>query len=453
MIVMAFLVALASLFSGCAPVRPPQPPVPPSPAPTVVVTVRGGGIIVPAQARLWDDFGAVTDCASVEQRMVCTPTAAMRPGHGWHLGVTPGADWVYTELAFVSCLPSVPSCYPTQDLGEIHLAPVKPPMPPVGSKASFVATYQANFGGIKLPGCGLHMDAVFDPFLLERFVNNRGCYEQMMQAHAVRNDNVVVVGAKSGYHGQNDIDVWHSPAPLVEMLTDIRSKRNATGEFFRVQLVVGADGHVDDMRDAGNFAHWQRDIDGVAAVTQDLVDATMTCWECRHVQDFTSAKRYIDMGRYVAAKWPKAFHGQHLISNSSSWSSWPCEGCAPSNDADDPNRGNEISAWWNCLREGWCDGFFYQFDVGSSYLYPSPGDDAMERWVEIVERLGDDPWSLATSKGNRHGWPQVPVIAFEFIYDTYWNRDPKATEAYQIEWCKRALQLGGRGCGSASVRR
>ena len=33
-----------------------------------------------------------------------------------------------------------------------------------------------------------------------------------------------------------------------------------------------------------------------------------------------------------------------------------------------------------------------------------------------------------------------------------WNRDPKATEAYAVQFCQRALALGGRGCGSASWR-
>jgi hypothetical protein len=47
----------------------------------------------------------------------------------------------------------------------------------------------------------------------------------------------------------------------------------------------------------------------------------------------------------------------------------------------------------------------------------------------------------------------VPIVAFEFIYDRYWARDPRATEAYAVQFCRRALAIGGWGCGSASYRR
>jgi len=446
-------------IAACVPIRPtppPQPPTPPLPPPqrVVVVTVRGNGAIQTTAGRLWDDFGRTVDCVFEQSRVVCLPSNDMSPHNGWHLGLLPDDDaWLYTERAFESCVPTNQQCYPTQDLGEVHLTPVTPPQPPIGPKADFWLHYQGNFGSIKVPGCGLHMDALFDPYLLWAWANDTRCFEAMMSAHSYRNDNRIVVDPRSGYGGHNDLDAWHRPDVFAAFLADVRSHTNANGEHFKVLVFLGADGHVEDMRADASWSHWKQDIDALAAVTQDVVDATAPCWECRHVQEFTSAKRYIDMARYVAAKWPLAVHSQHLVAESSSWSSWPCEGCAPSNDADDPNQGNELVAWHNCRKEGWCDMFLYQLGWNSSYLYPTPGNDAIERWVEIVERLGDDPWSLATSRGNRHGWPQVPVILFEFIYDAYWQTDPKATEAYGIDWCKRALAFGGWGCGSASVRR
>jgi hypothetical protein len=132
----------------------------------------------------------------------------------------------------------------------------------------------------------------------------------------------------------------------------------------------------------------------------------------------------------------------------------------PANDRDDPNKGDKAAAWKNCRAEGWCDLLLYQFEVGDPYIHPEdaapnytghPG--ALGRWYEVAVRLGDDPWSAASANNDRHGWVQAPLVAFEFIYDTYWARDPRATEAYAVEFCRKALDIGGWGCGSASYRR
>ena len=456
----------ALVAAACGPVKPPPTPQPPPyQAHQVVVTVRGHGVALKATGTLWDDAGHVAPCGwTADPRTLCDVPPEMPQGNGFHLGLD--ADgWKFKQLDFVSCIAGVASCWPVQDLVEVALDADAPSQPPIGAKADYWLHYQGDFGTKKLAGCGLHMDANFGPFLFERWVNNRACYEQMLAQHAAANDNRIVVDPRSGYRGFNDIDVWHDPGLFAQFLADVRAHTNANGEHYKVRVVLAADGHIDDMHPAESFEHWKRDIDALAAVTQDLMDATQECWECRHQNDYVSAKVYVDMGRYIARAWPRAVHGEHLISNSSSWSSWKCDPrdstperpCrvgveVDERDADDPNRGNEINAWHNCRAEGWCDLFLYQFDVGSSYLYPSPGNDAMERWVEIVERLGDDPRSLVTSGGDRHTWPQVPVVADEFIYDAYWARDPKANEAYAIEWCKRALAFGGWGCGSASWR-
>ena len=98
----------------------------------------------------------------------------------------------------------------------------------------------------------------------------------------------------------------------------------------------------------------------------------------------------------------------------------------------------------------------FEFAAGQPYLRPEahpnytkfPG--ALGRYWEIVVRLGNDPQSIATAAGDRHGWPQADLLAFEFIFDAYQN---KSDEAYSVTWCKQALAIGGWGCGSASWRR
>ena len=140
-------------------------------------------------------------------------------------------------------------------------------------------------------------------------------------------------------------------------------------------------------------------------------------------------------------------------------------------DADDPARGNEPGAWAYMRDQGLVDEFLYQFDFGGEWMYaasyPSNPEaaptldtrGALSRYWDIVVRLGDDPWSLATACATpgycgRRGWRQVPVVAWEAIYDRYWDRDPATvTEAYQNEMCRKALALGGWHCGFASVRR
>jgi hypothetical protein len=128
-------------------------------------------------------------------------------------------------------------------------------------------------------------------------------------------------------------------------------------------------------------------------------------------------------------------------------------------EGDDPYRGNELAPWVTCVADGWCDGILYQFHVGDEYLNPDnhpnytgqPG--ALGRFFEIAVRMGRDPWSIASKRGSDPRWPLnggVDVLAFEFIYDAYNGR---STEAYGIEFCKRALAIGGWGCGSASYRR
>jgi hypothetical protein len=339
--------------------------------------------------------------------------------------------------------------------------------PPIAAKQEFIRNFQANFGTIKLPGCGLHLDNLFDPFLLIAWLENRPCFDRMMNEHARRNDNVVVVDPKSGYHGHNDVDLWHEPTRFAEFLRDIRRRTNGRGEHFRVLLFLAGDGHINDMRADGALTHWKRDVDALAAAAEPVVDATVPSWECRPQNDYVSASGYIQMARYAAQKFPRAVHAQHLSAGASSWSSWPCDPrqdttctTVPSNDADDPNRGDSAAAWKQCRAEGWCDLLLYQFDVGDAYLHPEDADPnytghpgALGPWYEIAVRLGDDPRSAASAQGNRHGWVQAPIVAFEFIYDTYWSRDPRATEAYAVQFCRRALAIGGWGCGSASYRR
>jgi hypothetical protein len=162
-----------------------------------------------------------------------------------------------------------------------------------------------------------------------------------------------------------------------------------------------------------------------------------------------TAGTYERNGRLIAELFPRAWHGQHLTAANSSWAS------ADRAEGDDP-IGSGPGAWHRCLRDRWCDGLLYQFESGGPYLEPAahpnytglPG--ALGRYWEVTVRLGNDPVAAATARGDRHGWPQVDVLAFEFIFDAYNDR---SDEAYSIEWCKKALRVGGWGCGSASWRR
>ena len=357
------------------------------------------------------------------------------------------------------------------------IAPVNGQAPPLGTKADFIRNYQGNFGGIKVPGCGFHNDVMFDPVvILVTWTSNRPCFEKAMQAHAARGDNRVVVDPRADYHGGQGggpIDLWHDPGTFARFLKDVRSHVNNRGEHFKVLVFLAADGHIgsflkngqEGVPDPDAEAHFARDIGALAAAAADQIDATAVCWECRNQRNYLTPGSYERNGQLIAKLFPGAWHGQHLSENSSSWSSLKCDpaskdpGCTPENsgiEGDDPNGGNGVMAWSRCLRDGWCDGLLFEFEAGAGYLKPAarpnytgfPG--ALGRYWEVVVRLGNDPRSIATAAGNRHGWPQADVLAFEFILDAYNNR---SDEAYSVAWCKQALAIGGWGCGSASWRR
>lgn len=344
-----------------------------------------------------------------------------------------------------------------------------PPVRPIPSKASFIQNYQGNFGSIKVPGCGFFNDSLFDPVaLLVSWTNNRPCFETAMQAHASRNDNRVVVDPRADYHGGQGggiIDLWHDPATFAAFVSDIRRHQNAAGEPFEVLLFTAADGHIpsflarDGHQNLTELEHWTRDVDGILEAVGSQVAGVTPCWECRHQRDYMRPATFEAMGKHLRAKLPAAWVGVHLIQGSSSVSSWRCGNAAdPACDAepDDPFIGSEPGFWSKCRADGWCDGLLFQFEAGDPYTNPAahpnytgqPG--ALGRYWEVIVRLGNDPQSAATAGGNRHGWVQADVLAFEFIYDAYNNR---STEAYGVDWCKRALAIGGWGCGSGSYRR
>jgi len=462
-------------MSACRPLPPPQPPTPPMPiVRTVVMTVRdaSGAIVQAGSVTVSDDFSHVIDCTWGNDRATCDVTNVIQPGWQTYVRVfdVPQMDAYDMRIAQ---LPDEP----TVDIGEIHLVATIID-PPLIDKTTVIRTAQENFGGIKLAGCGLHLDNLFDPFLLERWVNDRPCFERMMSEHAVRNDNMVSIDPNSGYSGFNTIDLWHDPATVTAFVRDIRRHRNAVGEPFRVRLFLGGDAHFPDMRAQGAWEHWQRDVSALAAMAAPYVDAVVPCWECRHDNSQASAKIFYDMLAFAGQQFPRAVHSVHLVAGSSAPSSWPCDPliyCAPgdgppANDADDPVRGNEPNSWVYMLDRGLADEFLYQMDFDRQFRdwqdYPPNPDalptqdtrGALSRWWDIVVRLGDDPWSTGTACATpgyceRRGWRQVPVKAWEFIYDFYWNRDPKVDEAFLKDYCQHALALGGWGCGSASVRR
>jgi hypothetical protein len=349
--------------------------------------------------------------------------------------------------------------------------------PRLPGKRAFVENYQGDFGNAKLAGCGLHNDSVFDPVLLPLWLNNRDCFERVLQLKAKNNDNRVVVSPAINYRaGQGGAaDLWHDPARFRSFLVDIRSHTNARGEtieplviwlqseHFSSFLVNDEEGRTDPQQES----HFARDIRAMADAVRDAVPATAVCWECRDQRDTITPGAYARAARLIAQLFPDAWHGHHFRKESSSASSWPCRDAGdPACDAegDDPFKGQKPDFWVACKAEGWCDGLLFQFADGDAYLHPDrhtnytgkPG--ALGRYYEVVARLGNDPRSTATAAGNRHGWPQVDVIAFEFIYDAYHappgrSFDGKPPAEYAIEFCKRALEIGGWGCGSASYRR
>jgi len=341
-----------------------------------------------------------------------------------------------------------------QGATDFHLT-LPPAVPPIIEKALFARTYQGNFGTIAVPGCGLHNDLLFDPFLLPLWLYNRPCFEAALQAHAVRGDNRVVVAPRADYNGHMPlVDLWHDPATFRRFLIAIRQHVNARGETLEPLVVLGADGHQATLiqsvgvPDEEAEAHWQADLVAMGRAIEDQTAGTAICWECRHVQEYLTAGQFERAGVTIARVFPRSWHGVHLVQESSAWSSRP--------EADDPNQGSEPGSWWSCVRAGWCDGFLYQMAAGDAYLNPDaypnytgyPG--ALGRWWEIVVRLGNDPQSLATAGRLDYGWPKVDLINFEHIYDGYNGR---SDEAYGIAFCKRALELGGWGCGSGSYRR
>jgi hypothetical protein len=358
--------------------------------------------------------------------------------------------------------------------------PGPPPAAAPLDKRDFIEHYQGNFGSIKVPGCGFYNDSLFDPVvLLGTWTRDKACFEKAMEAHAARGDNRVVIDPRSDYHdGQGGalLDLWHDPQTFARFVRDVRAHRNNRGEHFKVFLFLSADGHIDSFLQRGaegvpNLdaeAHFRADVELLAAETRDLIDGTAPCWECRHQRNYETPGTFKRNLRVVADAFPNAWHGVHLIAESSSWSSWNCDpetdsSCTPAAahmEGDDPYRGNELAPWVTCVADRTCDGIAYQFKDGDVYTNPDahpnytghPG--ALGRYFEIVVRMGRDPWSLATYRpGVDARWPLnggVDVLAFENIYDAYNDR---STEAYGIEFCKRALAIGGWGCGSASWRR
>lgn len=341
------------------------------------------------------------------------------------------------------------------------MRPLEPAIALLPSKADFYRRFQANFGGIELPGCGLRNDILFDPQLLPMFLFDKPCFERGLLEHARRNDTVVVVSPAICYHegyAGACADVWHEPARFREFLTAIRSHRNAAGELLEALVIFVQGEHEDwypllqDARegvpDRTKEAHVMRDLEMMAPATQDLIAGTAPAWEPRHQRDWMTAGQLERIAARVAALWPEAWHGQHLIKESSSWSSWRCDplidsSCDPSNvEGDDPNRGNEPRAWVRCRGLGWCDGFLYQIPDGPKFLNPVDGDaanDWKDRAREIAERLG---------AGGR-GWPKVDLVWFEFIYDRFNGR---ASEQLLERRCREAQAIFMAPCGSASVR-
>ena len=187
--------------------------------------------------------------------------------------------------------------------------------PPLTGKREFVQNYQGNFGSIKVPDCGLFNDSLFDPILLVKYVNDRPCYEKMMQAHADRGDNRVVVDPRADYHGGQGggiVDWWHEPARFAEFLGDIRSHVNKWGEHFEALVFLAGDGHIgsfiqrEGVPNLAAEAHWADDLRALAAAAAGEIAGTATCWECRHQKDYITPGGYERAGKLIAQLFPSA---------------------------------------------------------------------------------------------------------------------------------------------------
>ena len=261
-------------------------------------------------------------------------------------------------------------------LGILALAPAAAAQPL--DKVDFVRNYQGNFGGIKVPGCGFYNDTMFDPVsLLVTWTNNRPCFEKAMRAHAVRNDNRVVVDPRADYdggQGGGPLDLWHEPATFARFLKDVRAYVNARGEPFKVLVFMAGDSHIksflkdgrEGVPDPDAEAHFERDVRALSTAAADLIDATAVCWECRNQRDYMTAGTYERNGKLIAALFPRAWHGQHLNHTASSWAA---AGDQP--EGDDPSGGAGSVAWGRCVRDGWCDGMLFEFEAGDRYLKPA----------------------------------------------------------------------------------
>jgi hypothetical protein len=126
------------------------------------------------------------------------------------------------------------------------LSPVPPPVQPL-DKRDFIEHYQGNFGSIAADPCYTVSRTLFDPVaLLVTWTNDRPCFERLMQQHADRGDNRVVIDPRASYHESvAPIDLWHDPPTFRLFIEDIRRHMNNRGEHFKVLPFFSADGHID----------------------------------------------------------------------------------------------------------------------------------------------------------------------------------------------------------------
>lgn len=243
------------LASGCAPIPQPKPPQPQPPMTrTVQITVWShvSGVALDASGSLlWDDWGHQVVCTGAG-RLACLVSAAMPQGNGFHLGLTvPG--FVYHQIDFVSCVATVPDCYPNQNLPDIALEPIKPPMPPPPSKRELMEA-QYTFQGLRAtcPQYDSRPIPIFDPML---DVVDEACKAEILAAHKAAGDRVIGVAISHQYAEPGIIPVlswgrdWtHDLGGLHDFLVDL------IRQGFYVQLHLAMDGHsVQD--GAGNWVY------------------------------------------------------------------------------------------------------------------------------------------------------------------------------------------------------
>jgi hypothetical protein len=233
------VVAAALLASSCV-LPSPKPPQPP-PDRYVRITAWSKGVAQDVSgSNLWDDFNHSVTCEGTP-RLTCKLSSEMKEGNGLHLGLV-AMGFALLEVSFPACVHTNPHCYPSQDLPDVELTPLTPPMPDIPTKAELIAA-QYTFQGLRAscPQYDPRPLPIFDPML---DVVDEDCKAAILAAHRAAGDKVIGVALSHQYAepGIIPVLVWgrdwtRDLGGLHDYLTDLIRKG------WYIQLHMAMDGH------------------------------------------------------------------------------------------------------------------------------------------------------------------------------------------------------------------